>query len=73
MNRHENLDIYEVIRRAREAFPHAEVGQDNDGQLVIYTGLHPTGIVTETGLTYAPKEKEDEDAEEALSGLEVSK
>lgn len=54
-----NLDIYEVIRRALQAFPGAEVGEDNDGQLVVYTGLHPTGIVTETGQTYAPKDDEE--------------
>ena len=33
----------EVMRRALQEFPDAELGRDNEGQLVIYTGLYPSG------------------------------
>lgn len=33
----------EFMQRMLNAFPEATVGQDNDGQLVIYTNLRLTG------------------------------
>ena len=51
----EPLTENDVIRRVLQVFPDAEVGQDNEGQLVVYTGLYPFGFVTTTERTYAPK------------------
>lgn len=30
----------EFMKKVLEAFPEAMVGEDNDGQLIIYTNLH---------------------------------
>ena len=47
----------DVLRRALYSFPDAELGQDDNGQLVVYTGLYPAGTVTTTERTYAPEPK----------------
>jgi len=51
----EPLTEDEVMRRMLQVFPDAELGQDNEGQLVVYTGLYPAGFVTTTERTYAPE------------------
>lgn len=38
----------EFMQRMLNAFPEATVGQDNDGQLVIYTNLRLTGYRIES-------------------------
>lgn len=45
----------EVMRRMLHIFPDAVLGQDSEGQLVVYTGLYPAGFVTTTERTYAPE------------------
>lgn len=37
----------DFMRRMLLAFPYAEAGQDNDGQLVVYTGLTEVGGIGE--------------------------
>lgn len=32
--------LHEFVKHMTEAFPNATWGEDNDGQLIIYTGLH---------------------------------
>lgn len=34
------MSFDDFMRLVLAQFPNAEVGQDNDGQLVVYTGLH---------------------------------
>lgn len=36
----------EIMRRMLEVFPDAELGEDSDGQLVVYTGLVSRFTVT---------------------------
>lgn len=35
------MNFNEFMRKVREVFPNAEVGEDKDRQLVIYTNLMP--------------------------------
>ena len=45
----------DVMRRVLQVFPHAELGEDNDGQLVVYTGLYlDGGFTVTTDPTYGP-------------------
>ena len=36
------MDANELIRKVLELFPTATIGEDNDGQIVIYTDLAET-------------------------------
>ncbi|UCC74156.1 MAG: hypothetical protein JSV86_06235 [Gemmatimonadota bacterium] len=47
----------EALRRALVIFPDAYIGEDSEKQLVIYTGLYPTGTVTVTERVYGPEPK----------------
>ena len=42
----------EALRRALVPFPDAYIGEDSEGQLVIYTGLYPSGTVVTTERVY---------------------
>jgi hypothetical protein len=37
----------EFMQKMKDAFPLAELGRDNDGQLIIYTGLYPLAEIVE--------------------------
>lgn len=47
----------EALRRTLVMFPDAHIGQDDEQQLVIYTGLYPAGTVTITQRVYGPLPK----------------
>lgn len=47
----------EALRRALVPFPDAYIGEDSEGQLVIYTGLYPSGTVVTTERVYGPEPK----------------
>lgn len=36
------MTFQELMEKVRENFPHAEIGEDADGQIVIHTGLQET-------------------------------
>lgn len=42
----------DVLRQAQRLWPDAVLDQDEEGQLVIHTGLYPAGTVTTTEKTY---------------------
>lgn len=47
----------EALRRALVPFPDAYIGEDSEGQLVIYTGLYPAGTRVTTERVYGPEPK----------------
>jgi len=38
----EPYHFYDIVRMMKEIFPEMELGEDNDGQLIVYTGWEST-------------------------------
>jgi len=56
----EPYHFYDIVRMMKEIFPEMELGEDNDGQLIVYTGWESTtsdGFYSPIGEVLPPNER----------------